>query len=516
MAAQLDMARRLDRTGREPGSGSWRKSVTAEGGFTVIEALVAALVLTAGLLTSFMMLVASTHTSADVRARETAVTLARQISEDARSIPFSQLSASTIASSLQAMPGLANSSSGSTWTIIRNGFTYTISVSVNPVYDSKDPANAAGASTVDLQQVAVSVSWATFQRKIRRVTETMTVSRAGQDPGLIASGLELAPADQNLAGIIGSPVATAPVVTSSAIGSLQFAVTAPSGTSAIVWSLNGGKQASWAGAAPSSGTTWTSSPWSLAGVSDGTYTIGAQAEDANGVDGPAVTIQVRLIRNVPSAPNVTGDGFDPYFMVDGNATTVADLQWSPNPELNVIGYVVYNPVGQKICTTSTTAFTPACGPNAWCSSPNACVDLAGGQWLSSASRTYTVKALYYDAYNTLQEGSAATVTLASGTPVPPPPVPIVSLSVVTQPDNTAVITWSPPVSGTPVSFYRIYRDGDNYTNRYDTLPAASCSATCTYHDTNRTAGHDYYITAVGGTSPGADMAESQATGPVSG
>jgi hypothetical protein len=510
------MARRLKHRGREPGSGSWRKRFRTEDGFTVIEALVAALVLTAGLLTSFMMLIASTHTSADVRARETAVALVRQISEDARSIPFSQLSASTIVSSLQAMPGLASSSTGSTWTIVRGGFTYTIRASVSPVYDSKDPANAAGASTVDLQQVGITVSWSTFQHKIHRVTETVTVSRAGQDPGLIASALQLAAADQNLAGIIGSPVATAPVVTSSAITSLQFAVTAPSGTTAIVWSLNGGKQASWSGSAPSSGTTWTSSPWSLSGVSDGTYTVGAQAEDANGVDGPAVTIQVRLIRNVPSGPNVTGDGFDPNFMVSGNATTTAELQWTPNPELNVIGYVVYNPVGQKICTTSTTAFTSACGTSAWCSSPTACVDLAGGQWVNSANRTYTVKALYYDAYNTLQEGTATSVTLVSGTPTPPPPVPIVSLSVVTQPDNTAVITWTPPVGGTAVSFYRIYRDGDNYVNRYDTLSAASCSATCTYHDTNRTAGHDYYITAVGGTTAGADMAESQATGPVSG
>jgi Tfp pilus assembly protein PilV len=493
-----------------------RPRVSEDDGFTIVEAVVAALILTVGLLTTFMMLDASTHASADVRAREGAVTLARQITEDAHTIPYSQISGSTIVGTLQAMPGLASTTTGSTWQIARNGVTYTITVSVTPITDSKD---ASGA--VDLQQIAATVSWSTFQGKAHQYTETTTVSKAGQDPGLIASGLALNQAEQGYAGIScpATPTpCTAPVVTSTGITSLQFQVNAPAGTTAITWSLNGGKQASWAGSAPTGGGPWISAPWSLSGLSDGTYTVGAQAEDANGVDGPAVTIKVRLIRNVPSAPRITGDGFNSNFMVGATATTVAEVQWSSNPELNVVGYRVYGPESstQPICTTSITSFSSNCGPNAWCSSPTACVDLNGGSYVSSSSPSYTVKALYYDANNTLQEGNPTTVTLATGPPTPPPPIALVNLAVVTQPDNTAVITWTPPTGGTPVSFYRIYRDGDSYTNRYDILPASSCSATCTYHDTNRTSTHSYYITAVGGTTPGADMAESAATGPVTG
>lgn len=496
--------------------GRMRWRVSEDAGFTIVEALVAALILTIGLLTTFMMLDASTHASADVRAREGAVTLARQITEDARSIPYAEISGSTIVSTLQSMPGLANSTTGSTWKIVRNRVTYTITVSVTPVSDSKDTSGA-----VDLQEIAATVSWRTFQGKSHQYTETTTLSKAGQDPGLIASGLALAQADQTEAGIScpSTPTpCTAPVVTSSGITALQFQVNAPSGTTAIIWSLNGGKQTSWAGTTPSSGSPWVSAPWSLSGVSDGTYTVGAQAEDANGVAGPTVSIQVRLIRNVPSAPQVTSYGFNSGFMVNGAATTVAEIQWNPNPELNVVGYRIYGPESstQSICTTSTTSFSSSCGPNAWCSSPTACVDLNGGNYQNSANPAYTVKALYYDANNNLQEGNSTSVTLAAGTPVPPPAVALVSLSVVTQPDNTAVITWTPATGGTPVSFYRIYRDGDNYTNRYDILLASSCSATCTYHDTSRTSSHSYYITAVGGTTPGSDMAESPATGPVSG
>jgi Tfp pilus assembly protein PilV len=486
-------------------------SARGEQGFTVVEVLVATIILTVGLLTTFMMLSVSTHQSADIRAREGAVTLARQITEDARSISFSQISGSTIVSTLQAMPGLSNSSSGSSWQIVRNGFTYTVTASVTSVTDSKDSSGAT-----DLKQVKAAVSWKTFSGQTRQVTETTTVSSAGQDSGLSTSNLML-DAVVPSTGISGT--AGAPTIFSPAITSLQFEVTAPSGTTAIVWSLNGGTQSSWAASAPSSGTTWVSNAWSLSGVSDGTYTIGAQAEDANGVDGPAVTMSVRLIRNVPSAPSVTGYGFNGNLIVSGTAATAGEIQWNPNPELNVIGYKITPPTqtGQqaRTCITSTTSFSSSCGTNWWCSGPEACIDLRPLP-TNSSNATYTVQALYYDANNILQAGTATTVTLAPGTPSPPPQVPLITLGVVTQPDNTGIITWTPPVGGTPVNFYRIYRDGDNYDNRYDTVSASSCGATCTYHDTGRTSSHSYYITAVGGTTPGADMAESQATGPVTG
>jgi Tfp pilus assembly protein PilV len=484
-----------------------RRRLAAAEGLTIVEALVATLVLTVGLLAAFMMLIINLHASSDARAREGGVTLARQITEDARSIPYSQLSSSGIVSQLQAMPGLASTSSGSTWTIVRNHLTYTVTASVSTLNDPKDTSGA-----VDIKQVSATVSWTTFQGTPHHVTETTALTTAGQDPGLIASSLALAASQQGSPGISGPANGTAPVVTSTGITSLQFQVTAPTGTTAIVWSLNGGKQSTWNGSAPSSGTTWTSAAWPVSGLSDGTYTVGAQAEDATGVVGPPLTITVRLIRNVPSAPTVTGYGFDPNVMVAGQATLGADLQWAANPEMNVVGYRIYKAGVGKICETSTTAFSANCGANVWCSTPTACVDLAA----SSSNSTYTIKALYYDAANTLQEGNPTSVTLASGTPVPPPPVPQVSMSVVTEPDDTAVLTWSPPSGGTPVSFYRIYRGGDDYSNRYDTLPASSCSTTCTYHDTNRTLATSYWVTAVGGTTPGSDMAESLATGPVTG
>lgn len=483
-----------------------------EHGFTIVEVIVATVVIVVGLLTAYFALDVALHSSADVRQREEGVALARQITEDARSIPYSQLSSATIVSTLQTYPGLANTSTGSTWTINRpapNGTTYTITATLSNINDPKDTTGGT-----DIKQFSVTVTWSTYQGTCagqqcagnqHAYTETATISRAGQDPGLQASGLELASPPWGAAGIGGTQ--TAPVVTSTGITSLQFAVTAPAGTQAIVWTLNGVKQSGWNGSAPTSGTTWTSSNWSLSGVSDGTYTVGAAAEDSNGVDGPAVTIPVRLIRNVPSAPTVTGYGFNTN--LPGSSSAVAEFQWNANPELNVVGYDLY--LGTtKICQTSLATAYASCGQNGasvWCISPVACTYLNPPVILGSL--TYTVHALYYDANNTLQEGSPTTVLLALGTPTPPPPPTIgTGQGVQGNSDGTATITWTPPSGGTPVSFYRIYRDGTSYTSRYDTVAASACSAVCTYQDVNRGEAHSYYITAVGGTTPGSNMAES--------
>src|SRR2546426_839807 len=94
----------------------------------------------------------------------------------------------------------------------------------------------------------------------------------------------------------------------SARGSPKFprqirprSVTAPEGTTAIVWSVDGVTQST-PEAIKTGATKWSFS-WTVSGLSDGTYQVGAQAQQANGVIGPAVSIPVKLIRSVPAAPS---------------------------------------------------------------------------------------------------------------------------------------------------------------------------------------------------------------------
>ena len=63
----------------------------AESGFTIFEALVAALILIVGLLAAFFVLTIDIRSSRAVKAREGGVALAREITEDARQIPYSQI-----------------------------------------------------------------------------------------------------------------------------------------------------------------------------------------------------------------------------------------------------------------------------------------------------------------------------------------------------------------------------------------------------------------------------------------
>jgi hypothetical protein len=647
----------------------------------LFETMVAAVVLVIGLLGAFLFLDTAVQTSWATRAKEGATSLAREITEDAHDLAFSSVSPSTITSQLQAMPGLSNQGSGSTWQIIRRGVTYTINVnecSVDDpgngygVHDSTFCADSSTQGTADtnpinFKRVTVDVSWSAHGRT-PDVHEVTLLGSTGQSIALSTSNLQVAtPTPIPGAGIAGS--STQPVVTSSSVTSMTFSVTAPSGTTAIVWTVNGAPT-SWT--STNGGSTWTSSAWTISGLSDGTYQVGAAAENASGVIGASVTIPVQLSRAVPSAPTVTGYGYNANAYVSGAPATVAEVQWRQNSELNVVGYHLYSPSG-LICTTMYSNTYPAACGSAWCFNAYSCLDLSPPAPTSS-NLTYRVAALYYDANHVLQEAPSTSVTM-TGTPyngytfapstgntgtncpapggvgaakdmllsytpgvdrtqqdgtiifcsnafsagqqvesggtavgylanpdtksctvtasltvngggaaltasntlpastattkytfnfssgllltfsagdridlsfnlstcsnntkapvlhygsatypsafqTPPKPIsapnPPTSLSV-TGGTNTATLTWTAPSGGTPVNFYRIYRDGNNYNNRYDIASTSDCSgSTCTYTDPSHSTTHTYYVTAIGGTTPGSNMAESPQLGPASG
>ncbi len=87
------------------------------------------------------------------------------------------------------------------------------------------------------------------------------------------------------------------------------------------------------------------------------------------------------------------------------------------------------------------------------------------------------------------------------------PNPPTGLSATTLADGTTRLSWAPPArGGTPVSFYRIYRDGINQTDRLDTTGSA---AETTYDDDPGGATHTYYVTSVS-----ANLNESTMAGPV--
>ena len=101
-------------------------------------------------------------------------------------------------------------------------------------------------------------------------------------------------------------------------------------------------------------------------------------------------------------------------------------------------------------------------------------------------------------------------TYRSSLTMPPataaPPNPPTGLSATTLADGTTQLSWVAPAGGSAASFYRIYRDGVDYTNRLDSTGSATET---TYVDDPGGITHTYYVTAVSD-----NLAESTKTGPV--
>jgi Tfp pilus assembly protein PilV len=453
---------------------------SSEVGLTLIEVLVAAIVLGVGLTATFGLLDSSVKASYSTRAREGGTNLARQILEDARTIPYAQLAHNAVEGQLQAMNGLADASSAAGWQVVQRGVTYTVTVNECSIDDPKSPpaARPPGGTfcgdpgetkkeNEDLKRITADVKWVA-QGRSPDVKRVLTLSVAGETPGLDASGLHLE-----------TPTAltpTEPVITEASTGTLTFAVSAPTGTAAMRWSLEGTAQTP----APvlQSGTTWTFS-WSIPypAVSDGTYEVSAQAIDATGVDGPPVSIPVKLIRGVPAAVTELKGGFNEVY-VSGVKHRVVEVQWPANTERNVIGYRIRNSKKELVCPETEATLSTALS----------CIQFENLPPLASPG-TYSATALYRNASGVVQEGTPGTLPLMGG----PPPAPNAPTGLVAEKnaEGAVVLKWTkPPAGGEPVSFYRIYRGSTDYTRRY------GVSKTTELIDADAETEHCYWVTAV--------------------
>jgi Tfp pilus assembly protein PilV len=521
---------------RPPLGGPRRASRFApEAGFSLIEVLVASVVLIVGITGLFGLLDSSVKAGYSTRAREGATNLARQILEDAHTIPYSQISPSSITEQLQKMEGLQpKEPPPAPWQVAGRGsltsagITYTVKVSECAIDDPKNGwgkhVNSAGENPFckdpgekeweakeasegktedplpeNLKRITVDVTWtATGRSPDVRQVETLTA--AGESVGLSAYNLQLSKPTPPLPS---SP--TAPVITEPAVTELVFTVSSPKGTTAMVWSLQGNRQTPAPAEVEKGGTTWTFS-WPIGGLSDGTYKVTAQAVNATGVIGPPVTIAVTLIRATPAATKNIQGGFN-TINIAGKATRVVELQWHANAERNVIGYRVFRPENfpkprELACPGNLATLSLAV----------TCID-TGAPAPTAANLKYEVVALYRKAgakegeplSETVSEGPAGAFTVVGGEPPPVGPNAPENLELVHNADGSVTLNWSAPKSGPAVAFYRIYRGSTNYTSRYE------LTGTTTYTDTDAVEAHSYWITAVNSS-----LTESPFLGPVKG
>ena len=380
---------RLNR-GRPP-SRVWL--IRSETGLTVVEVLVASVILIIGVLGTFMMLDVSNRAAASARAREGATGLAREVLENARSVPFGQIGpAGWFQQRLVAMPNGSGTVSSPTsytqqTTVSRRGFVYTVAVSACSLDDGKDGygAHAAGtrwcsdsASTgtadgqaEDLKRVTADVSYSVAART-QTVQQTATFSSSGAAVGPTVTALSIT-----------SPGAYAgqasPVVTSTPTGGILSFTGTSVGAAEMRFTINGAEQPT--GVTNLGSGNWRLD-WNISSLKDGSYTVGAVAVDALGTRGQPRTMQVNLNRGAASALAGAVGGYN-FVNVSGTRTLVLEGTWDANPEGNVTGYQVLRGLS-VVCATSVS---------------RSCIDFNPP---TTGSTTYTIKTWYRDSSGTLQ------------------------------------------------------------------------------------------------------------------
>ncbi len=464
-------------------------------GFTLIETLVATMVLIVGVLATLGLYEGASKATVTTRSREGATSLARELVEGARGIPYDNLLSTSLIPELQKLPGLEDSAIGTGYTIQRRNTLYTITATVCTMDDGKDgggprpsglsfcadstAADTADKNPEDYRRVSVTVSW-TRNNYTRQVVQSGIVNNPGSATG---------PAVRTL---FVDSVAAPYEISNPATTSLLMKLTTSSKPTTVAWSLDGTLQPTTPTAVDSTNLLWQFTWPTPATLDDGPYLVSAEAFNQYGVSGPGRTETVTLNRFTARKPIRFAGGRS------GALLPIVEMEWSANTERDIIGYeVVRIDDGAVICSLASQGLSTTCIDNA----P-----------LNSASVSYEVRA--YDKAPTTGAPRAGAwsdplvVVTANQSPFAPT---LVSSSAA---GGVVTIKWKRPVPtedpdpGDSIAFYRVYRDGLLVADRYDRYYDSSTNVTWQDTTLGGTA-HTYWITGVD-----QHFAESPVLGPI--
>lgn len=476
--------------------------VRRDDGNTLVELMVASLVLVLGVLGAFALLDGANRTTVNNNGRIGATNLARELLEDARSVDYDTLTPAAMLPALRAKMG--DTATTLPWTVSRRGIEYTVTSDVCTFDDPKDNVAATPPANVCTPQAPVPASAGTLAADIqpddfRRATVTLS-----WNSGRGAKTLSLVSLINNPSGGLGPRITvfTAPPDNAGQLttGTAATFPTTTTSAGSVRWNTDGTPNG--AGDSTAGPTSWTTT-WDLgspavgidppasgawpaqynaATVLDGTYTATAQAFDDLGIAGDSRVAILPLNRSLP----ITVTGFEAG---RNSYQGTVDFKWDPNPERDIIGYRVYNTGPDNVlgngndslaCSTSDVNTTS-------CSDPSP----------PSETPTYGVVALdrvdLVNTSSTVRQSQYAKVVSVPSSASAAPLAPF--LLVVTNDASTGnpSLSWAHLLPGS-VRFFRIYRDNCcNVADRYD----ATASNGLSWSDpAPGTTSHQYWVTAV--------------------
>src|SRR4051812_15786443 len=173
-----------------------------ETGFTLVEVLVAIVLLTIGVLGTMSLVDNANGQTSDTKGREGASSLARDLIESTRTVPFNNVNNTDLPGQLQANTGLADGDSTAGWQIKRRNFTYTVTLASCSVDDgsdnygsaaSHDSTFCAGTQTstaadadrnpFDFKRVQYTLRW-TDTRGPQQVTQSALINSTYRGPAI--------------------------------------------------------------------------------------------------------------------------------------------------------------------------------------------------------------------------------------------------------------------------------------------------------------------------------------------
>lgn len=479
-----------------------------------------------------------------------------ELTEASRSIAYASLTPESIVSRVQATDGLGDDNgSGAEWQIRRRGITYSVTLGTCSVDDPSDgtgPHDPSQFCTTGAGQATAAIC-STLLGNNGSVAGTGGSSAASADCGIDAnldgtvdslvaggscstgcgSGSDSNPDDYKRIvslvrwkggkgsryslqdatvpnpGQAAAPgvlsISAPPLVAPGAASTVTIGVTTTRPATTVGISSNGSPL----GAADmtTNAMTW-SYPWQLGALAtpvatatdpaagevlDGTYVISARALDTYGSAGATRAATVQVDRRVPYPVKRFRAG------LRGGSTGDLDLEWTLNRERDVIGYRVFLDV------PNTTNDVQVCGLaiRTACSLQNP----------PAGTNEYYAIAYDRDASGNERLGarSASNFTVTRTNQVPNA---ITTLQATPAAGGSVRLDWTLPAVGDPdtadsVDFYRIYRDGAAYADRYD---RTSTGTVVSYVDTDANGvAHDYRVAAVD-----TRLGESTVIGPVRG